>query len=115
MWAAKHCSILLSSGLGVFCRVAYRIFPRESLTVYFLQPVSAETCSWSEREEYLAKSVAEKWKIYHYVSLKVRLHVYLVNIKTWYCPFLTVTNFYILIERYPEAYSAIKGSECDQF
>jgi hypothetical protein len=22
-WAAKHCSVLLSNGLGVFCRVIY--------------------------------------------------------------------------------------------
>jgi hypothetical protein len=52
----------------------------QSSIVFFL-PVSGETCNWSEREEYLARIVAEKWKIYHYVSLKVRLNVYLVNMK----------------------------------
>ena len=46
------------------------------LTVSFLQLVSAEVSSWSEREEYLARTVAEKWKIYHYVSLKVRLNIF---------------------------------------
>ncbi|CAB4009819.1 kinesin unc-104, partial [Paramuricea clavata] len=43
--------------------------------------VSAETCSWSEREEYLAKTVAEKWKIYHYISLKKDILKHTVPLK----------------------------------
>jgi hypothetical protein len=32
-WAAKHCSVLLSNGLGVFCRVVYST-PRKNICVF---------------------------------------------------------------------------------
>jgi hypothetical protein len=35
-WAAKHCSVLLSSGLGVFCRVIENVQRRATVNLYWI-------------------------------------------------------------------------------
>jgi hypothetical protein len=66
MWAAKHCSVLLSNGLGVFCRVDY--LSLQQLWYYFLNCVYPNPpCQLSLWEETGApgenpRLSAERWQ-----------------------------------------------------
>jgi hypothetical protein len=61
MWAAKHCSILLSSGLGVFCHVECRLSLQQLWYYFFLtHPVNfpcGRKLEHLEKTQYFRQSV----------------------------------------------------------
>jgi hypothetical protein len=66
-WAAKHCSILLNSGLGVFCRVCFIPFSRDRSTIEQTQIEN----SWSRATTSAAKSKPDNCSRWHWLTTTI--------------------------------------------